>query len=552
MLELLFCIFFMSGLCVQAQDCSVKPNQQNLVILTDYAGRESIHLGGFSLENFTQTFEAQACLSANIPVLMNISIWNKLIKYHSETIKNVIHGRYEFYIKNNYLFCLPSEISSTHDSGFNTNNFSKISRPFNIETNTAAFNRTLQEIITYISSIIGRKNINPTITTLQQLLQKDGHAWNIILSGHGLPSCMISVIAGLPAHEFEGFLNFLETGIKTNAFFYSSCHAGSKQFLEIYKNKKFSYPIILSGITESETFQASDNFYQHGTNYKSLLNLLKEKGLCKATISEIGTQAGLAFGALKTGPGNTIQPHFTENILQIRWPQTTNFTIIPIENIINSLPQSDQTKTEHYTKFQEKIIVLSTPWIDKKLELINPESVVSKTNQKYHYIKKISFDATPKNDAEQDQINQAYGDYPNYINSIPTTGPLNLFSFFNKMGQSLKSPQVFLIDTLEITVAPLPEQPENKTTYSFHTIMISLNSRTPSQWWYQKDPEIFYLYENQGYRKIPSLETPQLVSPHITQKYLKLFSQEKDKLREQLQEKRAGLRLLIKKPDTQN
>ena len=94
-----------------------------------------------------------------------------------------------------------------------------------------------------------------------------------------------------------------------------------------------------------------------------------------------------------------------------------------------------------------------------------------------------------------------------------------LFSFFTPT-RGLKSSKVFLIESVA----------NNPTQEKADDVMIFLNSATPTTLPLQKRTELFYRIGNTGYRLKRDAKSAEKLSDNTTQKYLQLFSQEKEAL----------------------
>lgn len=95
------------------------------------------------------------------------------------------------------------------------------------------------------------------------------YEWNILLAGHGgshykeiNQDGIVTwngqpIIADLTVHEFNAFLDFFQSSVKTHFLHYSSCYAGGNHIPLIFeegKNEPYNYAIICDTLTDSASY----------------------------------------------------------------------------------------------------------------------------------------------------------------------------------------------------------------------------------------------------------------------------------------------------------
>lgn len=516
MKHLLLIYFFMfsimpSGYAMQpaaAQPCPpVAQNQRDLIILADVSGHEALKTWkGNSLTNDAQRSTLATSLSAQAaPILVPVTTWRRISSnLSSELVDWYRTLDYEVYQLDNYLLWIPAlwkKRFNISDTAFNLDKVTRITNPLALGGPT----NILEPLKDWGKSAIAEFNIYPSLVkVLRTLLKPKSFAWNIVVYGHGGKSTCSTSIAGMPYAEFKILLQFLEKEITTNILLYSSCYAGGKDLLEVYKTGGnpdiYHFPIILTGFTESISLGARDDELE---SVRDFFVSIRDAPLCITYQNKLGLIAGALLGTLIFS--KNLQKYIiiaAENILQIRWPRATQFRVIPLENLVHTTHSTSSTDTVH---IKEHAYIMDKPFIDQNLvfddDFLDGNLIASGIPRVWHYIKSISLKAQSKN--------------PDYFMRV-------LFNDFRL--EKLESSKVFLIDTVTNL--------ENKA--SAHTVLVFLNTSTPSTSWFNRMlnniSELFYMEGDQGYRILRNAEAPFKVDQTLTQQYQKLFNEQKKKL----------------------
>lgn len=487
----------------QAQECPPPPPQRDLVILPDTAHEELLEFWGYAAVNELQINSVERILASEAtPVLIELSIWKRFAKaVKDKPLSWLDEKKYEFYLMDPYMLCIPLKWKALFPAtGFHLQKGERVDKPFQQlprigEALIPFFKTTLMLIHVYTS----------LVKTLHALLVPSPYSWNIILFGHGGPllGSYQSRVAGIPFREFQKLLKFLKTKITTNIFLYSTCYAGSKWLLKIYTTKgkpdTYPFPIILTGITEAPVsgYTSRAGGIIRGTEiYKKFFQEIKTISLCRKNMAPLGLIAGILLQALRFDRAqNRYALTTSNNILQIRWPQETDFHAIILDNIIQSAQQS---KKEPTIVISSDALVIDIPVLQKNIRITKPgQAIISGIPNTWYLISSV----TIANTKQREQLIK------------------QLFDAFTTV-MELSSPKRFLID--QIRNAEDQIQATN--------VIISLHSFTPSSLIKRTD-ELFYVVGEQGYRLTTTMSKPELLRPSLTMRYLNLYAREEKRLK---------------------
>lgn len=503
----IFLLLFVYG-SIAGQSC-LPPvaNQRDLIILPDTAGEESIELLGKNAVNMFQSGHLETALQAQAaPILVELSIWKRFARLVKDKKKSALSAiACDYYKINNYLLCVPRAAQQqTPISSFDLKNAQKVAKPFEMiptifDPLKGVVKATLLLVEVYSS----------VVKTLQQLLVHPKGAanhWNIVLFGHGGPAPIGSHtarVAGIPFREFKKLLQFLNSSIKTNIFLYQTCYAGSKWLLKSYetngKPNKYNFPIILTGISEAPVY--SFGGYRDSSIFKQFFAKIKTTQLCPENIQKLGAIAGVLLQAVTYKKiKNQLALTRPNNIVQIRWPNTTRFETIELDTLVltaSTLAEQSQEQPEQSRSFA---LVLDKPVIQKEILLTKGERhIASAIAQKAHYISSLAIEGTFT--SINDLMKQVY-------------------SYFTEM-KKLKKSKLFLIDRVYNSSNP---------SLSAHNVMMLINMPTPSTILFLKTTELFYQVGAQGWRWKLDAPAPEKIDRSKTEKYVALFKTEKKKL----------------------
>jgi hypothetical protein len=485
---------------------SLRPQQRDLLILPDTASEESIAAFGYALINRSQINKVYDALGSQvIPVLMELSIWKRFVKDVAQRIAqkklkvslDYFTTHFDYYTSSNFLLCIPKK---TTDHGFNLSTWKRIEnslllKPSFLDPITSFFKPTLAAAQVYYSLV---KALRTLLITPHA-----SYAWNIILLGHGgyFGGAYLARVAGITFQEFKKLLQFLNQEITTNILLYSTCFGAGATLLQAYTTNSnpdtYNFPIILAGVADAPTY--SGGRHVTPTAYNTFVQKIRTTPLCTEYQPTIGLIAGGVLQAI-VYQNNKLTLSSINNALQIRWPNSTHFQILELDNVITAAQSVKQTskKTDTVT-VNSPAFVFNTPYLNRTLVLTrNDHTIASAMHTKWHYLHSL---VLPFAFSAQEGMNQ-------------------LLSMFSAI-QLLKSSHVFLIET----VTSLPP------AYRADQVMAFIQSTTPATLPLKKSTEIFYRIGNQGYRWVKGMAAPQLLSPALTNKYLTLFALEKDRLK---------------------
>jgi hypothetical protein len=496
-----------------SQECPPPaPNQRDLIIIADILNTDAIELFGFSAVSDSQPQRLKDVLESQaVPVLVELSTWKRLLKDQaSQELIRTFHG--EIYQFGNYLLCIPDQwkkefkIEDT-DTGFNLTKGSLVA---NARALQAGY---LEPIKGVVKQTLASIYFHTSLVKVLRVLLKRNYAWNIVIFGHGGGPegfCSLTIIAGMPYYEFKDLLQFLNTEITTNILLYSACFAGSKWLLTVYmtdgKPDVYRFPIIVTGIAQAP------HFYSTNRDVAAMYSFFKEiktMSLCKESTSALGLSAGILLQALTYDESTKkYRIHSVNNLLQIRWPGSTEFHAIPLQGLVASSKVLLQDATAdvqkikpliHAARVKSKALIIDTPFINKTLILSGSDHIIaSSIPDRWHYIKGILLAS------EKEEVHEFMS---------------RLFGYFTNV-IALESSIIFLIDHVHNIYNPTGVQ----------KAIVFLNTPTPSTYRFQKTSELFYMVGEQGYRiPLQSFE-PLTLDPAVTRRYVKLFEYQKKKL----------------------
>ena len=495
------CLLFVSGIIgsIHAQECVIKPNQRSLIILPDTAGEESLKLfGRYAVNNFQTDILEKIMLSQAAPVMVELSIWKRFANKMKKQKKPLNTLSFEYYKIENFLLCIPETWKQQFpDTGFNLARLKKVKDPFTL------LPRFWDPITGYVKSLLTLANVYTSLVKAMRTAISPNKMfnWNIVLFGHGGPALgsHTARVAGIPFDEFKKLLKFLNNDINTNILLYQTCYAGSKWLLKSYitndKPDTYNYPIILTGLSEAPVYSWS--VYRQTSIYEQFFQKIKTIALCKQNLGPLSLIAGILLQAI-TVSKQTGKLALTRanNILQIRWPNSTQFKTIEIDNIIASARKAAKKAPDKALSISTRAFILDTPFLDRSVNLVRSDhEIVSALPTKTHYIKSITL-------AQR---------YPN-----PTSIIKKLLSYFTGT-KALISSKLFLIDTVT----------DAKGSPILKNVMVSLKRMSLFGKSLQETNEAFYIIGDQGYRIKQNDAQPTLLDAKRTNRYIKLFDEYK-------------------------
>ncbi len=495
-------LLFVTGIIgsIQAQECPIKPNQRSLIILPDTAGEESIQLfGHYAVNNFQTNILEKIMLSQAAPVMVELSIWKRFSNKMKKEKKPINTLPFEYYKIESFLLCIPKTWKQQFpDTGFNLTHLKKVKDPF------ALMPRWWDPIKGYVKSLLTLANVYTSLvkSIRAAIVPNKTFNWNIVLFGHGGPALgsHTARVAGIPFDEFKKLLRFLNNEIQTNILLYQTCYAGSKWLLKSYitndKPDTYKYPIILTGLSEAPVY--SWGAYRQASIYEQFFQKIKTIALCKQNLGQLSLIAGILLQAI-TVSKQTGKLALTRanNILQIRWPNSTQFKTIEIDDVIASARKAAKKAPDKPLSISTRAFILDTPYIDRSINLMRSDhQIVSALPIKTHYIQSITL-------AQK---------YPN-----PTSIIKKLLSYFTGT-KKLATSKIFLIDTVT----------DAKGSPIIKNVMVSLKRTSLAGYTFRETDEVFYIIGDQGYRIKQDDAQPTPLDAKRTNRYIKLFEEKKN------------------------
>ena len=500
----LLCIIHTVGF-IQAQECSIKPNQRSLIILPDTAGEESLKLfGRYAVNDFQTNILEKIMLSQAAPVMVELSIWKRFANKMKKQKKPLDALSFEYYKIENFLLCIPKTWKQQFpDTGFNLTHLKKVKDPLGLLPSW------WDPIKGYVKSLLTLANVYISLVKSIRtvIVPNKTFNWNIVLFGHGGPALgsHTARVAGIPFDEFKKLLRFLNNEINTDILLYQTCYAGSKWLLKSYitndKPDTYNYPIILTGLSEAPVYSWS--VYRQTSIYEQFFQKIKTIALCKQNLGPLSLIAGILLQAISLSKktGKLILTR-VNNILQIRWPNSTRFKIIEVDNVIASARKDAKKTPGKPLSISTQSFILDTPFLNTLIHLKRSDhQIVSALPRKTHYIKSIALEQK----------------YPN-----PTSIIKKLFSYFTGT-KKLASSKLFLIDTLQ----------DAKDSPIIKNVMVSLKRTSLLGYPLSETDEVFYMIGDQGYL-IKDNAQPVPLDAKRTDRHMKFFeAQKKTLLQEQ-------------------
>ena len=495
----LLCVIHTVGF-IQAQECSIKPNQRSLIILPDTAGEESLQLFGYyTVNNFQTDILEKIMLSQAAPVMVELSIWKRFTNKMKKEKRPLNTLPFEYYKIERFLLCIPETWKKQFaDTGFNLTHLKKVKDPF------ALMPRWWDPLKGYVKSLLTLANVYTSLVKAIRtaIVSNKTFNWNIVLFGHGGPALgsHTARVAGIPFDEFKKLLRFLNNEINTDILLYQTCYAGSKWLLKSYitndKPDTYNYPIILTGLSEAPVYSWS--VYRQTSIYEQFFQKIKTIALCKQNLGPLSLIAGILLQAISVSKQTgKLALTSANNILQIRWPNNTQFKTIEIGNIIASARKAAKKTTGKALSISTQAFILDTPYLDRSVNLMRSDhQIVSALPIKTHYIKSITL-------AQK---------YPN-----PTSIIKKLLSYFTGT-KKLATSKIFLIDTVTDT----------KGDPIIKNVMVSLKRTSLLGQSLPEINEIFYVIGDQGYRIKQDDAQPVPLDAKRTNRYIKHFEEYKE------------------------
>ena len=469
---------------------------------------------------------AQLCSELNAqaaPLIVTKTTWQALLKYAKEKNPQELKN-WDVYSYNNFLLIfIPHSYKkkcaacTSQDIGLNLEKCTKIQDPLLLYT--LSFLQTCIDYVyhSFTNDILLRNIAIPYyssrfIGALQELIltkQVRPYSWNILLTGHGLVApLLMSTTCGLDTTHFKKFLQFLQTAIHTRILIYETCFGGTKRLLhDLYHANKipdrYNFPIVCTCLTDAPAY------YCQRTTSDSVFNHIDKVDLKHKSSAALLSALNASTVLFDLTPQNTkkLTRYTFNNCPQIRWAHASSFRVATIDTLISSLSQlAEQQKPGYFTTLRVTTpgLVIDQPIIPYILELSQGEQ---------HRI--ASSIAGPACHAlYQCRVPTEFKEFKPHV----------LLSLFSNTVKKLATPKLFLIDTVVYTANNKPEQ--------LTSVLIFINACTPETHRSQAVDELFYLKDNTGYcvRYKKGTYTIKTVSPVITQKYLRIFKQEKTRL----------------------
>ena len=513
-LQLLYCSLSSISICYA--DNSKLGNQRHLCIMADLTSQEIANRKFASCA-------AQLCSELNsqaAPIIVTKTTWQAALKYAQEKNPHELKN-WDVYSYNNFLLLFVPHVykkkcsaGTAQDLGFNLDICTKIPDPLILYT--PGFLQTCIDYVyhTFTNDILLRNIVIPYyssrfLSALQALVlpkKTRDYAWNILFTGHGLTAPLIlSTICGLDTGHFKKFLQFLNTELNTRILVYETCFGGTqKLLLDLYQTDKspdiYNFPIICSCLTDAPAYYCqrtpSDSLFNY--IHKIRLNPKAPAALIRAV------HASTALYELTAKNTKKITSYTFNNCPQIRWAQSSSFCVAPIDKLVTPLCKPITLHTaDHFSCISVPTpgLVIDQPLVPYILELPLGEQhriASSIPGPARHALYKLSM--------------------PNNFK------PHMLIRLFSKTIKKLATPKLFLIDTVQYQVQDKTDQVTQ--------VLVFINATTPQTHRAQAVDELFYLKDTTGYsvRYTKNTYTIKTTTPTITQKYLRIFNQEKARL----------------------